>query len=333
MNISLRVFCEVDADKVQLLVPILDALIPYTIVGNDSYLAGVLIVSAEQLEETANLLISEFSRNPARYLMGSEPPEGIAVPIETDEGLRCFVFLTDKLVQSASADADVPPGGNIFSTIFEELLHVRHYGLIWQRRGYVQSPGLTVEDDVLKLCEKCHDEYVVARWKGTFPILKNDDGVFPLTISYGVSLALSINKAFGELEQVIRLAATRQLSNQEAWQKSIAIALRGIFDPLSRDAGFRAARPDIEHPNSDASRSPWFSEHIAPYWERIESSLNASFESDLKQADSELAAMTLEVKAFLEHIGIQYNVIDEQRSEAYFWTHFFDGISQKTQSN
>src|SRR5574341_1083201 len=195
MNTPLYVRCEADNDKVQLWVPILDALIPCTIVGNNSYLAEIHVVSAKQLEDTVNSLISEISRRPFKYSMGSAPPEGIAVPIEADEGLRCFVFLTDKLVQRASPDAENPPGVDIISIIFEELLHVRHYGLIWQRRGYVQSPNLTAEGNVLTLCEKCHDEYVVARWKVTIPILQDDDNVFPLPISYGVSLALSLNKA------------------------------------------------------------------------------------------------------------------------------------------
>ncbi len=201
----------------------------------------------------------------------------------------------------------------LVSGLLEELLHVRVYVTAWQQRGQLDPPHLDGrERDLFALCSNVHDEYVVNREKAAISLAHpiydhpNQPGMrTPLILSYGGQLAESLAGAGEELVALSRRRAEDGTAPDDEWNRLTTILYRQIFEPLARDAGFRAGigEASVFEPN-DAVNVPFYQDRVAPYWEAALAQIERSYRAGLRDMDQTLDGLVLLVHAFIGDLGL-----------------------------
>jgi len=309
--------CEISPERVEVFTALIRKLSLASLPTSAEHLKGLLVVPDTDLERTVNAIAE--GKRPAPYRAGTTLPPAIAVAVEDDSGLSCFIVITESLLQSIDPEHYTV---DTVSTLLEELLHVRLYIGTWQRRGCLMSRKTEspCAQDLFVMCSNFHDEYVVARWKA--PIFAS----LGLEIRYGLRLAPILDQAAQNLARIVIMASSGVFPIQDAWGKVIRSVHRDLFDPLARDAGFRAGNPESSQDEDGASESWFYRDHIASYWQQVQVELERSFDSGLTETESALDEIVKTVEEFLRFIGVTYRDIDDSQCWVNFERRFFDSL-------
>jgi hypothetical protein len=316
-NIALQVFCAVDKEKLEVLVMLLNELLPLVSIPTAQHLGAVFVIPDDQREALINEIIKKYDESSKTYISGIHA-RASAMPVEAStedgKGLFCIIFLSESMVQ------EINPkhyhSADLISTLLEELYHVRHYSITWQQRGYIHPHNidLACKKDLFTLCSNFQDEYVAIRWKvsimASIPLVEDSDGNKTVVgLRYGLLTAPLLDKAATDLRQIINDAAIKKVSIGDAWNKLTQVVYRKIFEPLARSEAFQAVIPpseDVPLPPQGASESLFFQQYVEPYWEKIKTQLERSFNNDLEEQDIALNNMVCILEDFLRVMGVTY---------------------------
>ena len=292
-------------------------------------LAGIYIAPQEYVLTIVNKII-EMSDVAGEY----RPPEGriprgMMIPIEKNKNLLCFIILNSDLLELIKDDGLYHPK-ELVSTFLEELLHVHLLELRWRKLKSIFDDS-TCQSDLFRICSNFHDEFATSFLKSKilgFQRLIDYDGELTTGLfAYGESIASDLNKAQSNLADLVIGAVDHDISIQEAFNGAIVQIYRNIFEPLSRDAGFRFANPDIPHPNSDADSNWFYREHIKPFWLQIEIILQDSMKNDFNKYDTVIYELGSVIDGFLKYIGVFISENSDDGCRVDFNTGFFDSIA------
>jgi hypothetical protein len=298
-------------DKPHLLGGVLEHLIALYCVDGKRYLEQVIIVPDDCIEQGINLILEETGSGATEYAAGPHQTKAVAIPVESYSALRCFIVLEQSLVEQIEPE-QVPH--EVMSSLLEELFHVNFYAVVWQRYGRLCPPSASFsQQELLKIAAFLIDEYMVGRSKAL--IISNmyyvaDDKGYnaPLRLWYGGDLIALLEKAPFKLREAFSIRK-KTSSAEDAWCALLAVTNRYVFEPLTRDAAFRAAHSDSDEkcPTPTASQSRFYREHVSIHWPLIQSELEAVYDTNWGQREQALNCITGNLKAFLEHFesGLQ----------------------------
>ncbi|MBI1258396.1 MAG: hypothetical protein GC204_13070 [Chloroflexi bacterium] len=327
-NIDLRSFAQIDTIRTEGFGNLLKELFPLSLVGEKSHLYGVYIVPHGQMEESVQQVL-QMMQGEGTYHTGDYPPSGVAIPTEKDGNLYCFILIDER--QLASITPEHYRQQETVSTLLEELLHVRLFGIAWERRGYLRPQNQSCQSDLKILCSNFHDEYAVCRLKtgylGSSVPIEHEGILTTIQVVYGAPISPLIRRTSKELYQFILDGANNIITADFSYHKILNWVYRGILEPLARDAGFRAGNPSASHPNSDAIKSIFYREHILPYWKNVEELLGKSFDSEFKESDELLLQIETQVDLFLRHIGVSIKTKPDGGCWVDLDTSFFDSLN------
>ncbi len=130
-----------------------------------------------------------------------------------------------------------------------------------------------------------------------------------------------LDQAAIDLPKIVHDAAAKKLSIGDAWNKLLQIVYRKIFEPLARNEAFLAAiqsSGDIPLPPQGPSESFFFQQLVDPYWEKIKTELEHSFNNDLEEQDIALNTMVSILEDFLRVLGVTYGKSSSEDCYALF---------------
>ncbi len=212
----------------------------------------------------------------------------------------------------------------LVSSLLEELLHVRLYVTAWQHRGYIHPLDRHgVDKDLFVQCTRFHDEHMVARWKAaicsTTRLFDSEYGLDVGYLWYGESLRSMLEEAGSSLAEVISDAASHRLGAEDAWSWIADLVYRGVFEPLAREAGFRAGNPSSQlGPYNSPAESRFYRRHVEPHWRATRYQLDRSFGTDLAEMDEALVELMNIVTQFLARIGVTYQTNSDRGNRFSF---------------
>lgn len=83
------------------------------------------------------------------------------------------------------------------------------------------------------------------------------------------------------------------------------VSYRGVFEPLARDAAFRAGNPaDAPDRPPGPERSRFYEERVAPFWNRARALLDLSHRTDLLAMDDAIDGLAGVLWEFLVELGM-----------------------------
>jgi hypothetical protein len=301
-SINLHIECQVTPEKLAVFVKLLEEFLPEASIPNIEHLRGIYVVP----DAAKDAVVNEFQGNkPGSYVAG-DMSNACAVPVEKDASLQCYIIFGESFVQKINPEQ--PYAAEIVLTVLEEMLHVRLYSTLWERRGYLYPPSdLSCTTDLLKMCSNFRDEYIVNRWKYGYFVSQAEKTGTPISVS-DFPLIDRLNQAEGKLSGIVFAAASAQMSIGDAWVSLLRCVYRDIFELLARYAALLAAiGPERIENLIDLSKSQFYQHSVAPYWQQIQKELERSYTSDLTEAHDALENIVMVMKAFLASIGVTYH--------------------------
>ena len=201
-------------------------------------------------------------------------------------------------------------------TLLEEMLHIRHYSVTFQHRGFIHYdlPD-QCQTNLFELAYHLLDEYLVGRWKAN---------VITAEICYGGNLPEDIEEGLRALAEVVTEAASARLAINEAWMQTADVISGPTFGALVREAGRRANR-DTPSPAGEPATSAMFRTDIAPYWDPTLRHLEQAF-ADLQSEDEMVANIASQLVAFLSHCGVTLSPMPEGGCWLNFASHWADAL-------
>lgn len=326
IHIAVEFADECSLETKELFLNLLNEILVYVGAGGE-FLAGIWIVADNDLPAKVQELTDQFGIS-GQFIPRKIAPRGIALPLQVDDSLVCYIVIQSSLVRSIEGPGQYHPF-DLVSTLLEELLHVHLFGSRWRKNGSLgQENQPPCRDELLVLCSNFHDECAVSALKtallATRELTDHDGGLTPAQVMYGSSISALIDNAYHNLSQLVVRAAMGITPVAEAYNDVIAEIYRGIFEPLARDAGFRLGNSDAPHPNSNAAESRFFREHVEPFWEQIHETLLKSVHNEFVQTDSIVSQLADAVDSFLRHIGVETKAVKDGGCWVDFNTRFFD---------
>lgn len=297
-------------------------LLPLAAVPDVRFLKRIIVVPDGTMETAVNDLISQGSTEDTNYVAGQNPAGAVLVPVETNEALNCFLLLTESHLEGVTPRAYHPIP--LVSSLLEELLHLRDYVRIWQQLGTLYrygEPG--PRRDLSVLCGNVHSEYVACRRKAeiatTTPLFDSDSGLTIHNFYYGHDLKEHLDTAGTWLADMLSDAAAGTLDHDEAWGRIWDVTYRRVFEPLAREAAFRAGSPPLYNRlNNSPGRSRFYRRHVDAYWPRVRSHLERSYDRDLADLDVTFSGLFDVIAQFLHSIGLTYAWSDGSSSRFGF---------------
>lgn len=239
--------------------------------------------------------------------LGAHGPRGGAVPIEGADGLSCHIVLTESLAQAI--DPAHPASADLVSTLLEELRHVEHYARTWHRRGYVQSTAQHVDRcliDFHRIANKLLDEYLVNRWKayllGTEALIEGADGMTTCAIVYPEPIADAVERSASTLAGISAAWAAGRADVGPTWHGLLGWLWRAVFEPLTYDAGRRAAWVGTEDILAEPGSSAFYRRQVAPHWITILAQFERACSSDAESEDA-LDRIVASLRSFASALG------------------------------
>ncbi|HMN15804.1 MAG TPA: hypothetical protein PKD55_26095 [Bellilinea sp.] len=132
-QVGITPFCELSNDNLQGLVKLL-AWIADSVLPLPHLLAGIWIVPEGQMITFVNQVIAQFAPDANLHKLGTHEPDGVAIPIETENSATALILLDAQPLRQLNADHPFVP--EVISTLLEELLHVELYSIRWERGLY-----------------------------------------------------------------------------------------------------------------------------------------------------------------------------------------------------
>lgn len=310
MEIRLEVQCEIDPDSLQAFRQLLSELLPLT---NPEILNRIVIVSDSAVASTVNATLYAAHGISGGYSPGSNLSRAIAVPIETDEGLRGTIVIGGTIVEGLSPMRY--HAVEAVSVVLEELLHLRLYSATWKLQNAFFHQMASQDEcfsSLLVQIVRMRDEYVVGRWKveiaGSIPLFDDVHGNRLVTggFRYGDSIGTRLDRAVIGLVDISTNVASRTSDAPAAWNQLLDNLYRNVFEPLARDSAFRFGTPDTSLTEEEASANQLFRNFFATHWSVIRTQLERTVSSELEDAELALEVIVKEVREFLGEIGIAF---------------------------
>jgi hypothetical protein len=303
-QLDLHVDCEVPPEKLCILIRLLEEFLPDASIPNIEHLREIRIVP----DASKDTIVNELKGSkPGAYVAG-DVSNACAVPVQKNASLHCYILFGESFVHEI--DPEQPYDAKIVLTIFEEMLHVRLYSTLWEQYGNLIPPSdLSCTTDLMILCTGFRDEYIVNRWKYAYFVAQAEKtGTLQPFSRSDFPLITRLDQAKGKLSGIVLAAATNQMSTGTAWVNLLRCVYRDIFELLARHAAPLAAiSPENIKNYIDLSESQFYQNSIALYWQQIQTELERSFTSNLKEAHNALENMVKTMKAFLASIGVTYH--------------------------
>jgi len=315
MEITINLLCDIELNKIELFKTILSEHISF--IGEESIasLKGIFITEDKNVASTVNTIIK--SVEPAGNYSPREQSDSFAVtvPVEINGALNCFIVMGKKYFTDITPEFNHP--FNTISMLLEELLHVKIYSLLWNKRGYIQyiNKGFgTCKSDILSIASSLMDEYLVSRMKSkilsscnSFQLESGKD----LTggkLSYGGNVFKRIKTAGIEFKQIVESLKKESVSIPEAWGHITRNLYRNIFEPLSRNAGF--CDENQESCDDEQLKSiRMFIDLINDYWKDIHERLKTLYENNLNNYEYVKNDIANIIDSLLNGFGISYSRI------------------------
>lgn len=274
------------------------------------YLEGVHVVPRGEISMFANDLIVAAGGPENAY--ESSPfydSTGIAIPIEGDREMRCYVVLAAELFEGLTPGAFLP--AETVSTVLEEFLHCHLYCTAWDRRGYISprvDPERTCEDQFLAIVTRAADEYFVNRRKATIldenPLVNCEGGATTCRVEFGSDLAESLEAGELAIRQAVSDVVRRRVGFQVGADRLLAILYRGLVEPLCRSAG-----PMDAYENSTPEL--WDSTDVLPIspaarelWSKMRPELRHAYQNP-SETESALDLMARELIRYAASVGVK----------------------------
>lgn len=296
-TISIRAFsCAVPSTRLAQLSVLVHWCAERTSVDHPTLLASIIVAPKSLIAAAANAFLAEAGDK--SHVRSSA--DAVAVPAVTQGHLQAAIVLdAGKLAALDQGQAEID---SLALTLLEEFLHVRHYAITFERRGFIHYH---LQDKcrswLLEIAYHLLDEYLVGRWKSD--LIEGE-------LFYGGSLPNDIDRGLVQLAHIVQRAAKAELDVTTASLATADILIGPTFGALVREAGRRANRSGTPSPAGDPSGSSLFGLHVNEYWGPIRSHLVESFHNPQK-ADDELLGIAHQLKSFLEHCGITLTPVDD----------------------
>jgi hypothetical protein len=270
----------------------------------------IILTPSANIQAAANRYLADAGDNPNVRTSAA----AIAVPVTTCGHLRAAIIIAAESLEAfdhGHAETD-----HFASALLEEMLHVRHYAITFDRRGFIHyNLPSRCQSDLMELAYHMLDEYVVGRWKAD---------LVEAELCYGGSLPHDIERGLHQLADLVRDAATAAVDITEAWARTAEIISGPTLGVLVREAGRRANRAGPS-PAGDPSTSALFLRHLLPYWRHILPRLEAAFD-DLGKADDELPQVASQLHSFLDQCGIKLTTMDDGTCWVVFVSGWADSV-------
>lgn len=286
-EILTRVIVECDAseEEIQGFLELYKLIAPNIFESNNhKYLKEIWIVDDQQVANKVNFLKEINNDISAPYEPGSEGIKAVALPLEQDGKLECYIIIEKSRLSNLST-AGFPL--EIVSTLLEELIHVDLYASAKRRRGSFRIPATSLyENDLHVTCSMMMDEYIVTRRK--IPIIY---ALFKeAEIWYGGDVASLVSSAGIEVEK------------EHNKPYLLNITYRLLLEPLSRNAAFVYVNQQFGRVKEDLSKpsdSQYYNKVFITYWTLIKEHLEKACIND-SERDKRLFEIVKIVKDFLE---------------------------------
>lgn len=333
LNIEINVCCDIPIEKVNLFADLLQKLLNYV---HPNKLRKIILVPDNQVAETVNQILNAAVGISEAYKPRSVlAANAVSIPVEGENDLACFIILGDGLIQQLTPDHMHVP--EVVSAVLEELLHVWHYSMIWNRRGYIhygQKVSESCTADLYTIASQMLDEYVVNNTKmdilSTVPLIEVEPGQGLTTglLSYGDSIKNHLDHAAESMKQVVVGAAAGEMPISDAWPHMLHHLYRDILEPLARDTAFRIGTSEELLTEQEASLCSFYHHFFASYWGKIRSELVRTVSSNLAETEQALEEIVKHLRAFLELIGVTYHLQDDEICWVDFHSGFFDRLKE-----
>jgi hypothetical protein len=291
------------------------------------YLNAILVLPHPDIAAKANSLILEATGQEGTYQSApTDAARAIALPIEVDGELRCYILIAHELAENLTTEKHHP--AETVSALLEEFLHVWIYGLTWDRCGFLQ-PKMNTEDpcqqQLMVLLRQAFDEYCVMRTKAAlldkFHLVDAEGGFRQQRILYGGNVTSSMQAAERELRDCVLDVAIKKIPVSQVGPRFFTTLYRGILEPLSRNAAPLDAYEDLERKDY-LPETQFFRRIVAPYWKDIHVQLRRAYEHP-EQTEHAAETSFQVIKAFLMSIGVTLRKGNEGQCYIWFDATFF----------
>jgi hypothetical protein len=303
-EIDLQIDCDAPAEKLDVLVMLLNQFLLEASIPNIEHLRRIDIV----YDGAKDVLVNEIQGNKPGTYVGGDQSNACAFHVQKNTHLECYIIFGENFVQEI--DPEHPYDAMIVLTLLEELYHVRLYSTRWEQKGYLYPlSDLSCTTDLMMRCSTFHDEYIVNRWKYAFFVAQAErNGTMKPFSASDFLLVAQLQQAEEKLGQIVYAATTGQIRIGTAWVSLLRCIYRDIFELLTRRAAPLAAigSSHIEK-HADLSESRYYQKKVASYWQRIQKELERSYTSDLAEADEALGIIVTTMREFIASLGVTYH--------------------------
>ncbi|MEW6456668.1 MAG: hypothetical protein AB1410_08170 [Acidobacteriota bacterium] len=326
-EIPIVVFCQIPQGKLDALANLIKELssAPY-IFHLKEHLEGILIVPDNLIKPTVHEIAKTFLKKYS-YLSDPTPPKAIAIPVEYESNLLCFIVMSESLLQSV--DENNYHTLDFVMAVLEGLLYVQIYVIAWKDRGYLYPKTLasSFETDLFLLSSLIHDEYIVCKVLAlilaTDRLVETEERKIIGIIRSKEPIALILDASAIELAQII--ARTLRDKIQQPWSMLMRCIWRHMFKPLARISGYDI-NLDLSKSTNKPNDSCFYRDYIAKYWDKIQEELESYYNRGLNGNESVLNKISKIIEEFLREVGITHSDIDKREYEVKFNKRFFDFI-------
>ena len=279
------------------------------------YLSEVVFTADGKLIEEANRILSESSPGPEAPPQVRTSAIAIALSVEDEGQLRCFVIIEQIDIDDPSPN--VSALDYLALTIMEEFLHVKHYSETWARRGFIRYPTNYADDctrELLDLAYHFLDEYLVGRWKAD---------LVQAELAYGGNLPSTIDRGLRDLARIVSQASGGSIDITDAWLRTYDVMNNQVLGPLVRDSSRRADAGDKQSPSGDPDDSRMYSDYLSSHWQAMLIELEGAFEN-ADDTEDHVSDMSSILRQLLSDFGIFLSPIEAGGC----WIDFNDKWSQ-----
>jgi hypothetical protein len=280
--------CEVPASRLEQLRMLVAWCETRTHIQDLCVLSEIIVTPRENIADAANEFMARVGERPSVRTSAS----AVAVPAVSEGRLTAAIVLD---VAHLNAFDQTHTELDYFAlTLLEEMLHIRHYSITFQRRGFIHYNLPPQCQSLLhELAYHLLDEYLVGRWKAD---------LVSAEIFYGGNLPRDIEDGLFRLARIVVEAASARVAISDSWSRTADIITGPTFGALVREAG-RTATRNTPSPAGDPTSSIMFLDHVALYWNSTLEDLVHAFD-DLRTEDEAVAQVASQLANFLEHCGV-----------------------------
>jgi hypothetical protein len=319
--LTIEVLCDLSNDALTAFTRLMSSIVENYFSDVVPQVARIIIVDDARLVPTATALLQALTENDqAKYRADLTTSRSALVIPHQGSGRSVMIFSKGAIEACLPTEAGATEPQAV-STLLEEFAHVRFYALDFTHAQAQIREGIKAQGawDLYIQCSRMTDEYLVTRWKlpvlgSWFSILDDQGNARPLTTWYGKNLPEQLDQAPSYLCQIAIQAVTEEISWAAAWCDFLEITYRQVLEPLGRDIAYRAANVALD-PNSsfapaDATQSLFYTQHLAPYWTRIEALLE-QIHNDPSQKDARLEDMVACLRELLAYLGMTFEIAQD----------------------